>query len=390
MPDYDVIVVGGGPAGSMAAYYAAKGGAKTLLLEKDREIGLPVRCGEAVSKEGLKQFLEPDPRWIAATITRIRMRSPDATPVTFTSKAVGYVLHRRLFDPYLAHRAARAGAEIQTRAYVHDLLLDDDRVRGVKFTHLGKEFELTAHLVIGADGVESRIGRMAGLRTALKIKDIESCFQVTVGNLDIPDDLIEFYVGSNWAPGGYLWIFPKGDGTANLGLGISGEHAQAGKAQRMLEDFLKTHYPEARILNMICGGVPVAPTLKRFATDGLMLTGDAAHMVNPLTGGGIVSGMHGGKLAGETAVEALAQGDFSAAFLQRYAKRWMKVGGNSHLRLYKIARTVSSLTTEELNSMAATLSALPEEKLGLFTIFKEAAKLRPAILLDVAKAFVGL
>ncbi|PIZ62035.1 MAG: hypothetical protein COY19_11705, partial [Candidatus Marinimicrobia bacterium CG_4_10_14_0_2_um_filter_48_9] len=117
MTDFDVIVVGGGPAGSMAAWYAVKGGAKTIILEKDRDIGYPVRCGEAVSDAGLRQFLEPRPSWIASTISKIRMVSPDGSVVDTAGSALGYILHRRMFDYDLANIAAQAGAQVLTKAY---------------------------------------------------------------------------------------------------------------------------------------------------------------------------------------------------------------------------------------------------------------------------------
>ncbi len=159
---YDVIVVGGGPAGSTAARYVALNGARVLLLEKDRDIGVPVRCGEAVSDEGLRIFMEPDPRWIKSTITRIRLVSPSGHEIEFDLKAKGYILDRRIFDYDLAQYAAQEGATIVTKAYVSGLLFDGDYVKGVKGQYFGEDFEISSKIVIGADGVESRVGRWAG------------------------------------------------------------------------------------------------------------------------------------------------------------------------------------------------------------------------------------
>ena len=129
---FDVIVVGGGPAGSTAARYAAMGGAEVLLLEKDREIGVPVRCGEAVSDAGLKIFVEPQESWINATVTRMRLVSPSGLTVDMDLGEKGYILDRRVFDRDLAHYAAAEGAQIVTKAYVSGLLQDGDAVTGVK------------------------------------------------------------------------------------------------------------------------------------------------------------------------------------------------------------------------------------------------------------------
>ena len=163
--EFDCIVVGGGPAGSTFARVAAEGGLSVLLLEKDRDIGVPVRCGEAVSDAGLRIFHEPDPRWIASTINRIRLIAPNETVVEFDLQQKGYILDRRIFDYDLAEYASSAGAQIVTKAYVDDLIIENDRVVGVKGTHVGERFEKRANIVVGADGVESRVGRWAGLNT---------------------------------------------------------------------------------------------------------------------------------------------------------------------------------------------------------------------------------
>jgi len=125
---YDVIVVGAGPAGSTAARYAAEGGASVLVLEKDRDVGYPVRCGEAVSHEGVVQFIDPDPKWIAATVTKFRLVAPNGRSVVPRLDGIGYVLERRMFDYELARLATRKGAEVVTKAYAYDLSRSPDGV----------------------------------------------------------------------------------------------------------------------------------------------------------------------------------------------------------------------------------------------------------------------
>jgi len=391
MGDFDVIVVGGGPAGATAAYEAASAGARTIILEKDRDIGYPVRCGEAVSDAGLKQFIDPQPEWIAATINKIRMRSPDNTKIDFLSNAAGYVLHRRMFDYALANRASQAGAEIETRAYVDGLIMEDDSVRGVKYQYMGKHRELKAQVVIAADGVESRVGRFAGIRTATKLKDMESAYQVSVGNIDVDQEMIDFYVGSNWAPGGYLWVFPKGDRMANIGLGVLGSLAKHyPSAHDLVHKFLKEHYPEATVLTSVSGGVPIAHTLKQITGNGIMLTGDAARMVNPVSGGGIISGMVGGRIAGQVAVSSITAGDVTREGLKDYPAQWRKAEGKTHERIHRISETVKSIPDDELDAIAHKLEAVPEDERSLLKVFSTVAWKKPKILLDVTRVFTGL
>ena len=230
---YDVVVVGGGPAGSMAAWEAANGGAAVCLLEKDRDIGYPVRCGEAVGHSGLVQFVELKDSWIAEKITSVKLISPNGSKVDVEFSAeIGYILNRRIFDYDLSRYAANAGAEIYTKSYVKGLLKDNGKVNGVILDFLGAEKQIKAKIVIGADGLTSRVGRWAGIKTQIRMKDMESAVQYSVSNVDIEANKMVMYVGNNYAPGGYLWVFPKGDRFANIGIGISGKYSKNKSAKR--------------------------------------------------------------------------------------------------------------------------------------------------------------
>ncbi len=385
---YDVVVVGGGPAGSVAAWHAARGGASVLLLEKDRDIGPPVRCAEGVGAEGLKLIIEPREHFIENRIEGVNLFAPNGRKVHMETDDIGFVLNRKVFDRYLAEVAAKSGAEIHTKAYVDGLLFDDGKVAGVTFLSQGRRFSVRSHIVIGADGVESRVGRWAGIRTQLKLKDLETCAQYTLANISVDARYCDFYFSRELAPGGYLWIFPKGDGIANVGLGISGADAQKGASpKRLLDRFLAEHFPGAAILTTTIGGVPVASTLKQIVKPGLMLVGDAARQANPVSGGGIVSGMIAGKLAGQTAAEAVSKGNFSERFLKRYEKRWYQEEGNNHKTFYRIKEAIYRLSDDDLNKIAESFLALPEEDRTLGALFKTALFRRPELVFDAMMVF---
>jgi len=383
---YDVVVVGGGPAGSCAARRAAESGASVLLLEKDREIGLPVRCAEGVTAADLAEFVKVKPAWIAASVNRARFFAPDGTVVESNPPGdKGYVLHRKLFDADLAAMAADAGAEVLTKARVSGLILDDGFVRGVQFEHLGRETAVSSAVVIGADGVESRVGRWAGLDTRTPPEDIASCVQMTLGGIKIDEDTAEFHFGEIVAPGGYAWVFPKGRSSANVGMGIPIRGCRIRKPIEWLKAFVERRYPNASVLTLVAGGVPLCPPPGDIVADGLMLAGDAAHQADPISGGGILYAMKAGGMAGETAALAARSGDASKKALSAYAKAWRNSTGKSLEQRYRFKQVLMSLTDDDVNKMAVTLLRIPPEERTAYQIFKAGLTKHPKLLIELAK-----
>lgn len=384
---YDIIIVGAGPAGSTAAKHAADGGASVLLLEKDREIGIPVRCAEGVSKLGLKSVLEIQDRWIAQVITGARLVAPNGTSVEPNAGGIGFILHRKIFDADLAAMAAESGADIVTKAYVHGLRTERGIPTGVCLRHLGKDMEIKASVIIGADGIESRVGRWAGLNTVTPLKHIDTCVQMTLAGIDVDPETVEFHFGSRIAPGGYLWVFPKGSGIANVGLGIAGTASRNRKAIDYLNAFIERRCPRAAILTMVAGGVPTMPTMDTIVQDGLMLVGDAAHQINPLSGGGILNAVIAGRIAGGVAAGAIRSGDVSAKRLSEYPKSWEKAQGLSNQRAFRIKNVVTQLSDDNLNKIAEILQEVPAEKCTIFRIMETALRKHPKLILEAAKIF---
>ena len=388
---YDVVVVGGGPSGSMSAKLAAEGGVSVCLLEKDRDIGYPVRCGEAIGDSGLRKFVKPKESWFSAYLTSFSMTSPNGISITadFTSDK-GYILNRRVFDYDLSRLAADKGVEIFTRAYVSGLIIEDGKVNGVRLDYLGEERKIRAKIVIGADGVESRVGRWAGIRTQVKMKDMESGFQYTLANIEIPQNRMDFFVGNKYAPGGYLWIFPKGEGLANVGIGISGTYSKTKSARKYLDEFVNERFPNASKLTTVCGGIPCDKPLKKPVKSGLLLVGDAAHQVNPVTGGGISSGMTGGWIAGQVSAELIRKGTVDEKSLNAYTEWVFSEFGKKYTRVYNIKNAISQFTDDDLDSIALKIEKLPKEKRTLTKIFSTALIKKPTLVLDVIKVFAGI
>jgi digeranylgeranylglycerophospholipid reductase len=385
---YDVIVVGGGPAGTMAAWEAAQGGALVLLLEKDRDLGLPVRCAEAVGRVSMDRFLAPDPKWVAHALSHVKLVAPNGNVAEIHTDEVGYVLNRRIFDQELGRRAAQAGASLLTRAYVNGLRKHGEQVTGVRVHLPDREVEIGARVVIGADGVESRVGRWAGLRTWFAPKDFESCYQVLLGGLEVDPNFVACYFGQQVAPGGYAWVFPKGPDVANVGIGVNSALTNGKSAKQWLELFLEKNFPKAAILACVAGGVPAAKPFKQIHGPGVLLAGDAAAHSNPLTGGGIISAMAAGKLAGSVAAVCIQKGDWSLKALSNYTRLWEERWGDEQRRYYRLKEAVCKLTDKIFNQAAEILNRLPQNERTMQSVFRVTLAHNPKLILDIARSFL--
>ena len=389
----DILVIGAGPAGSSAAKHAALNGADVLMIEKKSEIGAPKRCAEGVSKDGLIELgVEPSSRWITSEIDGVRLVSPNGTDVWLTEDTVklpemGYVIERKVFDKHMAMDAARAGADIMIKTLAKGLERKDDHVI-VKAERMGEEFDIKAKIVIGADGPESRVGRWGGLKTAVKPKDMESGAQFEMVGVELENDgALEFYFGEV-APGGYAWVFPKGKDIANVGLAVISTLTEKSAYEHLL-DFVKNcpTTKNATAVELNIGGDPVGGILKKIATDNVMVVGDAGGMVNPLTGGGIISGMQGGRIAGQVAAAAVKDDDFSEKRLAEYGKRCKEEIGDSFNKYMKSRDYLESLSDSELDSIAKAFNETEFERISTTELLKVLVKVSPKALLKLGKLF---
>ncbi|RBQ22581.1 Digeranylgeranylglycerophospholipid reductase [Candidatus Methanobinarius endosymbioticus] len=387
----DVLVIGSGPAGSSAAKHAALGGADVILIDKKSEIGTPKRCAEGVSKAGLADLkIEPDERWVTKELDGVRLVSPNGTNVWLTSNEIelpeaGYILERKVFDKYMAMDAARAGAEIKIKTLAHAMRKEGNAYI-VTCEHMGELFEIEAKIVIGADGPESRVGRWAGLKTATKSTNMESGIQFEMVGLEMEkSDVIEFYFGTV-APGGYAWIFPKGKDIANVGLAIITK--KTGKTPyEHLKEFVANcpATQNAQAVEINIGGDPVGGMPKKIYGNNVLVCGDAAGQVNPLTGGGIISGMKGGMYAGKVAANAINKNDYSEKALKEYDELIRDDIGPELDKYLKVKEYLSTLSGSELNSIADAFQDIDFEKVSTTELIKSLVKVSPKALLKLGK-----
>jgi digeranylgeranylglycerophospholipid reductase len=391
MPDVDVLVVGAGPAGAVAAWQAKVAAPEldVVLLERDRAVGSPVRCAEGVGDAGLREFADPDGAdWAARRITRVIFQAPDDTEVLVAERGVGWVLDRTRFDAYLAAEASRAGADVRVGAEATAMARNGGDRWHVRVTERGQEEIYRARIVIGADGVETMVGRWAGLDTRVPSRDMESCAQYVLQGIEFDPDAIYLQFSDAIAPGGYAWIFPKAVGVANVGLGMVALKSDGRNARQYLDAWIARRFPNGARTGYTVGGVIVHTTIKQAYADGVMVAGDAAHMINPLSGGGIINAMKAGRLAACTAAAAIREGDTSARRLSRYHDAWMSLLGEDHLKYYRIKQALEHMDDAFLNALARTVNRIPQEKRSIGRIFAHALIKHPQLIPVAARFFV--
>jgi len=368
---YNVVVVGGRVAGSASSLFASKGGLDVLMIEKRQEIGTPVQCGEATTKDTYRTLgIKPSKKYLRAELTGADVHAPNGKHVRVEGGKIhgfmeGYVVERKIFDKELAIESAKAGTDIMVKTTVKDIIMKDGKVCGVVAKHLGKTFDIKADIVIAADGLESNVSRLAGLKTVNTVKDIGSCAQYEMVGVDIPPNYMQLYFGDEIAPGGYLWIFPKGDGVANVGLGILNSKKTA---YHYLTKFIRKL--DATPVELNIGGVPISGPMDQTYSSGLMVVGDAAGHADPVNGAGIENAVTCAKIAGEVAVETIENGDTSYKYLKRYQDLWKLAIGKNIDNSIKYRKIIDKLTDDDFNALAEFLENKDLESISKLSILK--------------------
>ena len=371
----------------MAAKFCAQGGLDTILIEKKAEIGAPLRCAEGVSKKWLEEVgIRPDPTWIRADMKGAIIKSPQGTTFQLDeSKAgaeVGYVLERHLFDKALARDAAEAGAKIMLRTSATGVIREDGKLVGIKGKSMGEEIEIRAKCIVAADGYESQVGRWGGIDTTLKLNDLDSCIQYRMCNVDCAPDYCEFVIGSP-APGGYIWIFPKGDGIANVGIGVMGTKCKHGAdAKYYLDKWIAEdpRFDKAQKLEIMGGFVSTCPGLDCAIADNLVLVGDAARVIDPITGGGICHACRTGMYAGKVLAECAKTGDFSKKALKPYEKMWRDRMEDKLYRNWMAKERLATLDDDTIDDLIKMIKTSDIGEVNVYNLLKVIKQKYPKVV----------
>ena len=314
-----MVVVGAGPGGLVAGEYAAKNGASVLVLDRKKEVGSPVRCAEGLGQPAFDLLsLDTSSDFVSNSVNRFVMVSPKGRKleVTVPYKEFSlYILDRTGFEKTLAGRLKKAKGDLLMGTGVTGLARENEKIKGVKTIH----GEFSARVIIGADGVESNVGRWSRMTKRLKMDQIFSAAEFNLAGMEGVDDHFEIHFGTRLAPGGYAWVFPKGHGEANLGLGVLGSTGK--RPVELLRKFKNQRARDAQPVRMVMGCIPSTLPPAVTVKDNIMLVGDAARQTNAVSGGGIANAIVAGKIAGEVAGRVVTE-KLPVSHLEEYEGLW--------------------------------------------------------------------
>ncbi|MGB9927943.1 MAG: geranylgeranyl reductase family protein [Methanosarcina sp.] len=376
---YDVVVVGAGPVGSTAARYAALNGAKVLLIEEHASIGSPVGCTGLLSTRAVAECeLKPAEDFVFNSVRGAFVYAPDGQCLPIDGKQTkAYVVSRKNFDRKLAEMAVDKGVDLSLKTRAIGLERKENpksQIQGssnsqveLKVIKNGKEETIETSVIIGADGVKSRISSYAGLGKPARLLP---GIQIEAPYASEDSDFVELFPGS-CAPGFFAWTVPTGEKISRIGLALEpeiiskncknlGTSGTISSPLSYLEKFLRSNsHVKARysggMLDFVVGGIPIGPAERTFS-DGVLIVGDAAGQAKPTSGGGVYTGAFAAKIAGKIAANAALEGDTSANRLSEYDFLWSKGLGKELDIGMKIHDYMGKLEDKQLNELIGSFN----------------------------------
>jgi digeranylgeranylglycerophospholipid reductase len=322
--NFDIVVVGAGPAGSSAAYVAAKEGMKIALIEKEETVSQSVRTSGVTWIDSIEEFEIPPECY--NPIKNYAFCSPNNKVTMRSSEPRAAVLDVRRTYRWLAEKAQKAGAVLFVNTNVLDATRIPDGI-SLKATSSGKEIIFNAKIVVDASGFQSIVAKSLGYVSQWKRFGAGAEYEAEVENVD--SDTWWLMVGEQYSPAGYAWIFPVGKNVVRIGVGVGKPESPIDPTERLRELLEKKTGPvenlgKIKTLEFHYGLIPNEGLSRKTVYDNLILVGDSAGQANPLVLEGIRYAIRFGRVAGSIAAKAISRGDVSETALLPYEDSWKK------------------------------------------------------------------
>ncbi|MCH2618284.1 MAG: NAD(P)/FAD-dependent oxidoreductase [Candidatus Nitrosopelagicus sp.] len=362
--NFDVVVVGGGPAGSSAAHMAAKNGCTVALIEKEKEIAQTVRTSGVTWISDIKKFGIPEECY--NPIKKFSFCSPKNSVKISGEIAKAAVLDVRKTYRFLANRAKTSGSELFTSTNVTEVLKDDTgKCVGVIAKSDGKQIQFNSKVVIDASGFVSVIAKELGYVTQWKKFGAGAEFEVKTEKLE--HDNWWLMVGQEYSPAGYAWIFPTSKDTARIGVGIGKPDSDVDPTVRLNELLEKKLGPIKDLGNIEkiefhYGLIPNDGVSRKTVYDNLILVGDSAGQANPLVLEGIRYAIRFGEVAGQVAADAIKNGDTTEMSLSPYEKEWKRAIESKINSAGKVQNRWVGLTDDEWDKELSIIEELTADE----------------------------
>ncbi|MBS7643706.1 NAD(P)/FAD-dependent oxidoreductase [Candidatus Bathyarchaeota archaeon] len=342
--EFDVVVIGAGPAGLTAAIRLAELGKTVAVFEEHKEIGVPNHCTGLLSASGLKRIgIAPEKDFVQNEIRGARFHSPTQLTFTIETQDVkAYVIDRSAFDKMLGMRAIQAGVEIKLNTQVKKLKLS--RREQTYFAETNGE-NVHAKVIIDAEGYAARLLRQVNLKPP-NPKCMLPALQFEISNLNVDSTMVELFFGRDIAPGFFAWIVPTSSDSVRVGLACRGRNLY-----QRLKHFVDKTLGKVEVNQIRPGWVVLSGPIPRTFKDGFLVVGDAAGQVKPTTGGGVITSAICAKVAGETAAKAIELNDTSEKTLKEYETGWRELLGKEFSAMSLVRKLANRLSDKTIDKI---------------------------------------
>jgi len=348
MKNYDIAVVGAGPVGSTFARNVADKGFDVVMLDKKREIGIPLQCAGLLGQK-IKEINVLPNEYVLNQVYGAHIHSPSNDIMNVGKKDVqAYVIDRVGYDKYLANLAVDSGAELLLNHKV-----TDSNLKGCLKT---KESNIQADIIVGADGHSSMI---SNIFNDMPRSFMAAQYLIETDKEVFDPDNVHLYVDDSISPG-FLWSIPVTSSKARIGLFANMNYTEL---NNVLIKFMETEsmFKNAKIIKKYQGYIPIYDPKKKIVEDRTILLGDAASQVKPTTGGGLLIGFECAKIAAECASKALEMEDYS--YLKEYENQTKKRFKNELRVQIEVQKIFESMNNQDLDEMFLKLKEGNAEEL---------------------------